>query len=434
MDSEPTATASGKQHRVCSICKYEEKEEISPLGHTHTWNMEEYKHDDENHWHECTENSAHKKDVEAHDFEGEDYLSDANGHWQKCKLCDETNDVVSHTFDKWVTTKEATETEAGEEKHTCTVCGYEETRPTEKVAHQHVFGDYQKDANGHWRACANCDFSEAVAAHTFGDWKEVTAATTTAKGVQKRVCSVCGYEEVADIAMLTPSNPGGQTPDPTNPGGQDPSTPGSTDPSVQPGSDDPTVPATDTPAPVAPGKSVTDTKNKVTYKVLDSAKLTKEQKKLYGDKPVVEYTQLDNKNKTTITVPKTVTIDDVTYTVIKIADKAFKGNKKLKKITIKDNVTEIGKSAFEGCVKLETVVIGKNLTKIGAKAFFNCKALKNMTINSANIKTVGKQAFKNAGKKSYKSLKIKTVNKCVKTYTSKFRTAGLNKKCTVKKK
>ena len=66
---------------------------------------------------------------------------------------------------------------------------------------------WSSDANEHWHACVgeNCD-EEGVklnkAEHTFGEWQEVSAATQEAAGSEKRVCSVCGYEDTRAIPQL----------------------------------------------------------------------------------------------------------------------------------------------------------------------------------------------------------------------------------------
>ncbi len=104
----------------------------------------------------------------------------------------------------------------------------------------------------------------------------------------------------------------------------------------------------------------------------------------------------DQKN---IVIPDTVTYDGYTLKVTEIADKALKGNKKVKKVTI-----------------------GSNVTKIGKQAFFKAKKLKKVIISSVNISSVGKKAFgKNDG-----SLVIK-VNKSVKKqYKKMFKRSGVS--------
>ena len=67
-----------------------------------------------------------------HSF-GEAWVSDANGHWHVCD-CGARSDAERHTFGDWVTTKEATQTEAGSRQRVCTVCGYVETEAVAPLA------------------------------------------------------------------------------------------------------------------------------------------------------------------------------------------------------------------------------------------------------------------------------------------------------------
>ena len=50
---------------------------------------------------------------------------DADGHWDECD-CGDIQNEEAHKYGDWKVTKEATEKEAGEKEHTCTVCGYTE--------------------------------------------------------------------------------------------------------------------------------------------------------------------------------------------------------------------------------------------------------------------------------------------------------------------
>ncbi len=88
-------------------------------------------------------------------------------------------------------------------------------------------------------------------------------------------------------------------------------------------------------------------------------------------------TGLKKKSLTQIKIATVVTIGGVKYKVTSIGANAFKGNKKITKVTI-----------------------GKNVKKIGANAFANCKKLKNVRINSKKLKKIGNKAFfKKKGKK-----------------------------------
>lgn len=121
----------------------------------------------------------------------------------------------------------------------------------------------------------------------------------------------------------------------------------------------------------------------------------------------VSFYKLTNKKKTSYTVPNTVKIDGVTYQVTEIAAKAFKNNKKLKKITI-----------------------GKNITKIGKQAFYGCKKLKTITFKTTKLKSIGKQAFKGIHKKAT----IKVPRKKYKKYKKLLKGKGQKKTVKIKKR
>ncbi len=150
-------------------------------------------------------------------------------------------------------------------------------------------------------------------------------------------------------------------------------------PSVSP-SATPTV----TPDAVKEGETVSESGATATYKVASAA-----------DKTVI-YTG-DSKASKKVTVKSTIKVGNDTYTVVAIADNAFK-KKSITAVTIPATVKSIGKSAFEGCTKLKTVTIkGTSLTTIGDKAFRGCKVLGKITVPKSVTK-VGKQAFENCAK------------------------------------
>ena len=85
----------------------------------------------------------------------------------------------------------------------------------------------------------------------------------------------------------------------------------------------------------------------------------------------VQFTK-GKKNAKSVVIPGTVKISGKNYKVTSIAKNAFKGNKKLKKVTIGANVNKIGKAAFKGCKNLKSIIVKtKKLTakKTGANAF-----------------------------------------------------------------
>lgn len=144
--------------------------------------------------------------------------------------------------------------------------------------------------------------------------------------------------------------------------------------------------------------------------------------------PEVAYTNTADTKATKATVPATVKIGNVTYKVTSIEKNAFKNCKKLKSVTIKDNIKEIKDNAFKGCTSLKKVVIPKNVTKLGKNAFSGCKKLKTITIKSTALKTIGKKAFKGINKKAT----IKVPKKKKKAYKKLFKKAGLPSSVKIK--
>lgn len=180
----------------------------------------------------------------------------------------------------------------------------------------------------------------------------------------------------------------------------------------------PTLSPSPTTAFPAQGTKLTDTATKAVYVV------TKAEDK---DRTVT-YANPINKSVKTVSVPKTVTIDNITYKVTAIAPNAFKNCKKLTKITMKTNIKIIGKSAFSGCVKLKSVNIGSNVTTIGTQAFYKCTALKKITIPS-KVNKIGTKAFYKCT--NLKSITIKTTKLTTKNVGSKaFK--GIHSEATIK--
>lgn len=147
------------------------------------------------------------------------------------------------------------------------------------------------------------------------------------------------------------------------------------------------------------GEKLTDSKTMIIYKVTKSGK-------------EVEYIKSTKKNLDTVVLPETVKIDSITYKVTSIADCAFMGNKKLKKITIP-----------------------KNIISIGSKAFYNCKALRNIVINSEKLttKNIGNKAFTKAGSNDYRKLTVKIRINKYEEYKKLLRKKGLSSKVKLKK-
>jgi len=73
--------------------------------------------------------------------------------------------------------------------------------------------------------------------------------------------------------------------------------------------------------------------------------------------------------KGAVTVPSTVTIDEVSYTVTAIGTSAFADCEGIESVTLPATVTSVGNYAFSGCLNLRSVTLPGTLTEIGISAF-----------------------------------------------------------------
>jgi len=151
--------------------------------------------------------------------------------------------------------------------------------------------------------------------------------------------------------------------------------------------------------PPVKGKKYKDDANMATYKVT---------KARVDGQGTAEYVKPVSKKKATVIIPATVEIGGVTYKVTSIAKNAFKNNRRIKRLTIEENVKKIGANAFSGC-----------------------KKLKNITIKTTKLKTkkVGANAFKNI--KSNATIKVP--KKKLKAYKSMLKKKGVGAKAKIRK-
>ncbi len=291
---------------------------------------------------------------------------------------DQKPTVYEYTLQE-VKAKAATCTEAGNTAYyVCSVCGklYTDQEGTNEVSAEAVV----ISAKGH-------SFT----------WIIDKEATEQAEGSRHEECSIC-HEKKAAVAIL--KLPSGTQPSespsqkPSEAPSQKPSESPSQKPSGQPSGSPIQQPGQDI---KVPAKGTKLTAKGASYQVTSAAEKN----------PTVVY-KGSKKQKASVTIPDTVTIDKVTYKVTSIAANAFKNNKKLKK-----------------------VVIGKNVTKIGKKAFYGCSKLKKITVKTTKLtkKNVGSQAFKGIHKKAA----FKVPKKKISSYRKVFRARGAAKTTKVTK-
>ena len=295
---------------------------------------------------------------------------------------DQKPTVYEYTLQE-VKAKAATCTEAGNTAYyVCSVCGklYADQEGTNEVSAEAVV----ISAKGH-------SFT----------WIIDKEATEQAEGSRHEECSIC-HEKKAAVAI--PKLPSSTQPSesPSQQPSEAPSQQPSGSPSQQP-SESPSQQPSEAPSQKpgqdikVPAKGTKLTAKGASYQVTSAAEKN----------PTVVY-KGSKKQKASVTIPDTVTIDKVTYKVTSIAANAFKNNKKLKK-----------------------VVIGKNVTKIGKKAFYGCSKLKKITVKTTKLtkKNVGSQAFKGIHKK----VAFIVPKKKISSYRKVFRARGAAKTIKVTK-
>lgn len=103
-----------------------------------------------------------------------------------------------------------------------------------------------------------------------------------------------------------------------------------------------------------------------------------------------------------VSVPDTVTVNGVKYKVTKIEAGAFK-NSKVAEVKLGSNVSTIAKQAFKGCKKLKKVTFSNKTKTISGEAFSGCTNLKSVSLPSS-VKTIGEKAFYNC--RSMRKIKI----------------------------
>ena len=139
--------------------------------------------------------------------------SNATEHWFVCKCgIQSTNPAQSHSFGTPVVILEPTTTRKGEQQLTCTVCSFTKVETLDKLPHTHEYWgwaykgtDYSKpdpekcgrNKDCHYFFCKSGDGAMLKEAHDLSTfvWHIAEAATPTSKGIIRRYCETCGYEE-----------------------------------------------------------------------------------------------------------------------------------------------------------------------------------------------------------------------------------------------
>lgn len=93
-----------------------------------------------------------------------------------------------------------------------------------------------------------------------------------------------------------------------------------------------------------------------------------------------------------ITIPSSITVDNVTYMVVSIGYRAFFECESLWSITLPPSIEKIGEAAFEDCTDLFSIEIPNGVTSIENRTFALCEKLYDVSLPDS-ITTIGYNAF-----------------------------------------
>lgn len=195
-----SGTATCTTGIICDDCGAE----FGVLGHE----LGEWQQGNGKHWKEC---SRCKAKVEEGPHNGSwEIEKNETLHWQVCTVCRyKTYERPHNWLNPYVRRKEPTCTAAGYIEYTCDTCNLEKKETLNALGHDYVRHEAQAPTctGIGWDAydtCSRCDYTTYVeipaSGHSFGEWAEVTSATCTDKGSEKRTCTVCQAVETRDVS------------------------------------------------------------------------------------------------------------------------------------------------------------------------------------------------------------------------------------------
>lgn len=106
----------------------------------------------------------------------------------------------------------------------------------------------------------------------------------------------------------------------------------------------------------------------------------------------MEATVAKNNYSGILSIPGTILVEGVEYTVTAIADYAFNNKGDLISVTFPKSMKKIGTYAFADSPYLISVKFGDGLEEIGARAFSYCSSLQSITFGNS-VKSIGTEAF-----------------------------------------
>lgn len=155
-----------------------------------------------------------QKDVEARFLKSPATCSSYAVYYKSCKcgyhgtstFVDKAGGYADHAYDDWTIITEATETEEGLKRRTCSDCGDVDEETISAIPHTHSWAtEYSKDASNHWYACAGCSEIKSKASHTWDAGAVIKPATEKETGVKTYICTVCKQTKTETIPTLSPT-------------------------------------------------------------------------------------------------------------------------------------------------------------------------------------------------------------------------------------
>lgn len=192
-------TYTGDCDTTCDVCGYVRKTTAE-----HQFRPK-WSSDENEHWHECR-NCGERVDEYPHTYDndcdttcnvcgyvrtithkGSAWSADETQHWHTCTVCGEQTDIAEHAYDNACDA-------------TCNVCGY-----VRSVEHDYS-SDWVYDEAAHWRACTECGARTAIGDHVYDN--DCDTACNVCGAVREvpghvydndcdATCNICGAVRVA---------------------------------------------------------------------------------------------------------------------------------------------------------------------------------------------------------------------------------------------
>lgn len=256
VDLAPTCTQSGSKSIHCSSCEaVKDITEIEPIDHVFTeWSVSSdatcvEKGQKTRSCTECgyTEYDIIDIDLNAHLWE-DDFTVDkeptctADGSRSiHCSRCNATKDseaipATAHQYGEWKVVKKATCTENGKRVRECANCGKneEDIIPSAHIWDKKITVDKEPTCTEDGSQsihCTQCNAQKDIQklsakGHDWSEWKITKKPTTVEKGVEERLCQVCGVVEKNELDLIKDNTSDSSDSKPEAPDNK-PETPGS---------------------------------------------------------------------------------------------------------------------------------------------------------------------------------------------------------------